>query len=97
MQELGGRVGINFQQIQRYETGANRISASRIWGIAAVMKVPVSFFFEGIGGQAPETGAARGDLRADKEALELVRAYYGIPKTQRRRLFELALVLGDAA
>ena len=97
MQELGDRVGINFQQIQRYETGANRISASRMWGIAAVMKVPVSFFFEGIDGQAPNTGKARGDLRTDMEAIELVRAYYGIPKHQRRRLFELARVLGEAA
>ncbi|MHA1529004.1 MAG: helix-turn-helix domain-containing protein [Alphaproteobacteria bacterium] len=97
MQQLGDRVGINFQQIQRYETGANRISASRMWGIASVMKVPVSFFFEGIDGQAPDTGEARGDLRTDKEAFELVRAYYGIPENQRRRLFDLARVLGDAA
>ncbi len=97
LQELGERVGIKFQQIQKYETGTNRISASRIWDIAAAMQAPVSFFFEGLDGQAPDTGEARGDILTDKEALELVRAYYLIPENQRRRLFDLARVLGEAA
>ncbi len=96
-QQLGHRVGIKFQQIQKYETGANRISASRMWDIAAVMEVPVSFFFEGLDGQAPDTGEARGDILTDKEALDLVRAYYAIPEHQRRRLFDLARVLSEAA
>ncbi len=96
-QQLGDRVGIRFQQIQKYETGANRISASRMWDIAAVMEVPVSYFFEGLGGQAPDTGEARGDILIDKEALDLVRVYCGIPKHQRRRLFDLARVLSEAA
>ena len=52
-QQLGDRVGIRFQQIQKYESGTNRISASRMWDIAATMEVPVSFFFEGLDGQAP--------------------------------------------
>ncbi len=96
-QQLAARVGIKFQQIQNYETGANRISASRIWDIAAAMEVPVSFFFEGIDGQAPDTGEACGDVLTDKEALELVRAYYLIPENQRRRLFDLACILGETA
>ncbi len=96
-QKLGDSVGIKFQQIQKYETGANRISASRIWDIAAAMEVPVSFFFEGLDGHAPDTGEARGDTLTDKEALDLVRAYYLIPENQRRRLFDLARVLGEAA
>ncbi len=65
--------------------------------IAAAMEVPVSFFFEGLDGQTPETGEARGDILTDKKALELVRAYYAIPENQRRRLFDLACVLGEAA
>ena len=97
LQQLGNRVGINFQQIQRYETGTNRISASRMWDIAATMEVPVSFFFEGIDGQAPDTGEARGDMLTDKEALDLVRAYYLIPENQRRRLFDLARALSEVA
>ncbi len=96
-QQLGDKVGIKFQQIQKYETGTNRISASRMWDIAATMEVPVSFFFEGLDGQAPDTGEARGDILTDKEALDLVRAYYAIPEHQRRRLFDLARVLSQAA
>jgi len=96
-QQLGDKVGIKFQQIQKYETGTNRISASRMWDIAATMEVPVSFFFEGLDGQAPDTGESRGDILTDKEALELLRAYYAIPENQRRRLFDLARVLSEAA
>ena len=96
-QQLGDKVGIKFQQIQKYETGTNRISASRMWDIAAAMEVPVSFFFEGLDGQAPDTGEARGDILTEKEAIELLRAYYAIPENQRRRLFDLARVLGEAA
>ncbi len=61
------------------------------------MEAPVSFFFEGFDGQPPDTGEARGNILTDKEALELVRAYYAIPEHQRRRLFDLAHVLGEAA
>jgi len=45
-QQLGGELGIAAQQIQNYETGASRISASLMRDIAAAMEVPVSFFFE---------------------------------------------------
>ncbi len=99
-QQLGEAVGIKFQQIQKYETGMNRVSASRLWDIAHAMDVPISFFFEGLegdGAEAPQAGMARGDLLADKEAQELVRSYYAIPENQRRRLFDLARVLSDAA
>ncbi|MEE4346660.1 MAG: helix-turn-helix domain-containing protein [Paracoccaceae bacterium] len=47
-QQLAEQVGIKFQQIQKYETGANRVSASRLWDIADTLGVPVSFFFEGL-------------------------------------------------
>ncbi len=95
-QQLADRVGIKFQQIQKYETGMNRISASRLWDIAGALGVPVSYFFEGLAAPSAE-GPHRGDLMADKEALELVRSYYAIPEQQRRRLFELARVLSEAA
>lgn len=99
-QQLGDSVGIKFQQIQKYETGMNRVSASRLWDIASALDVPINFFFEGIEDSAmvleedmePE---AKGDLLADKEALELVRSYYAIPEQQRRRLFDLARVLSE--
>ena len=50
-QQLGDIVGIKFQQIQKYETGMNRISASRLWDIAQALDVSISFFFEGIEGE----------------------------------------------
>ncbi|MBK5935177.1 transcriptional regulator with XRE-family HTH domain [Rhodovulum imhoffii] len=97
-QQLAERVGIKFQQIQKYETGMNRVSASRMWDIADALEVPVSFFFEGVGQSQPQSvGDMPEDILADKEALELVRSYYAIPENQRRRLFELARVLSDVA
>lgn len=99
-QQLAEKVGIKFQQIQKYETGANRVSASRLWDISDAMEVPVSFFFDGLqeeGKASSETGSVPEDLMGDKEALDLVRSYYAIPENQRRRLFELARVLSDAA
>lgn len=100
-QKLADLVGIKFQQIQKYETGANRVSASRLWDIGEAMGVPVSFFFDGLEGSSGLTaevaGSVPSDLLSDKEAMELVRSYYAIPETQRRRLFELARVLSDVA
>lgn len=100
-QKLADCVGIKFQQIQKYETGANRVSASRLWDIADALEVDVSFFFEGIK-QEDQSDDAPGskiptDMMGDKEAMDLVRSYYSIPENQRRRLFELARVLSDVA
>ncbi|APX13678.1 helix-turn-helix domain-containing protein [Tateyamaria omphalii] len=99
-QKLADMVGIKFQQIQKYETGANRVSASRLWDIGEAMGVPVAFFFEGLKedvSTAAPAGNVPTDMLSDKEAMELVRTYYAIPEAQRRRLFELARVLTDVA
>jgi transcriptional regulator with XRE-family HTH domain len=100
-QQLAEKVGIKFQQIQKYETGMNRVSASRLWDISEALGVPVAFFFDGVdvaaANDVPATGSVPADILADKEALELVRSYYSIPENQRRRLFELARVLSDVA
>lgn len=100
-QQLAEKVGIKFQQIQKYETGMNRVSASRLWDIAHSLGVPVAFFFEGLDGtQASEAAPGSnmpGDILSDREALELLRSYYAIPENQRRRLFDLARVLSEAA
>jgi len=102
-QQLAEKVGIKFQQIQKYETGANRVSASRLWDIGEALEVDVSFFFSGMDEQADtaqDTDIERkvpADIMNDKEALDLVRSYYSIPEEQRRRLFDLARVLSDVA
>lgn len=100
-QQLGDAVGIKFQQIQKYETGMNRVSASRLWDIAQALDTSISFFFEGLDAEHEQedvaVGNTQGDLLADKEALELVRSYYSIPEEQRRKLFDLARVLSDVA
>lgn len=96
-QQLADKVGIKFQQIQKYETGMNRISASRLWDISEALSVPISFFFEGLDTRNSGHEEIDGDILADKEALMLVRSYYAIPEAQRRRLFDLAKVLSDVA
>ena len=102
-QQLAEKVGIKFQQIQKYETGMNRVSASRLWDIAHALDVPISFFFEGLSEELPKVAkpavnegeSVPGDILGDREALELVRSYYAIPESQRKRLFDLARVLSD--
>ncbi|MBF9045166.1 helix-turn-helix domain-containing protein [Rhodobacterales bacterium HKCCE4037] len=97
-QQLAGHVGIKFQQIQKYETGANRVSASRLWDMAIALSVPVSHFFEGMEDDTSDADAGDDvlhDLFADKAAVELVRTYYTIPEDQRGRLSDLVRDLSD--
>ncbi|UWQ21337.1 helix-turn-helix domain-containing protein [Jannaschia sp. W003] len=94
-QQLAEKVGIKFQQIQKYETGMNRVSSSRLWEIAQTLEVPIGHFFEGIDGERAETPDQ--DFLSDKEAMELIRAYYAMPENQRRRLYDLARALSESA
>ncbi len=94
-QQLAQAVGIRFQQIQKYESGANRISASRLWDLARALDMPISFFFEGLG---EGKDAATGDdgLLQNKETMDLIRAYYGLDEGPRRRLLDLAKALSGS-
>ena len=95
-QQLADLVGVNFQQIQKYEKATNRISASRMWDVAAALEVPVEFFFTGMDETAePEEVWGEEVFFEKKEAMKLVRAYYQIPAEQRMRLLDLAQVLGE--
>jgi transcriptional regulator with XRE-family HTH domain len=100
-ERLGEAVGLTFQQIQKYERGANRIGASRMYDLAHVLDVPVSFFYEDmpeevrqrdaapLGVEGQETVVERNPLNR-RETLELVRAYYRIGSARvRKRMFEL--------
>ena len=110
-EKLGDAVGLTFQQIQKYERGANRIGASRLFQFSNILDVPIMFFFEEMprGLKTAEAQVVRGlqeleqktlelDPLARRETLELVRAYYKIanPKV-RKRLFELTKSLAIPA
>jgi len=73
-QQLADSVGVTCQKIEEYETGADRISACRIWDLAAVVEVPVLFFFEGLDGQPSNVDDTRDGLFTIKETLDLMRA-----------------------
>ena len=102
-QQLAEKVGIKFQQIQKYETGMNRVSASRLWEIAGALEVPIDFFFEGLDEADMEEGAPERasegpvDVMADREAAELLRSYSAIPEEPRRKFFDLARSMGTPA
>lgn len=97
-QALAEAVNIRFQQIQKYESGANRISASRLWELANALRVPVLYFYEGLGEPAVSIETSNGDhdatLDADpfknNDTLALIRAFYTMNAEPRRRLLDLA-------
>jgi transcriptional regulator with XRE-family HTH domain len=92
-EKLGEALGLTFQQIQKYEKGTNRVGASRIQQISEILKVPVSFLFEGGPSGSAETGGfAEGaspsyvsDFLATSEGLALTRAFTRITDPKLRR------------
>jgi len=91
-QDLAKAIGVRFQQIQKYESGANRISAARLFDLANALSVPVAFFYVGLGETNRSSDSRSVDESAllQKETMDLVRAYYAIGAGPRRALFELA-------
>jgi transcriptional regulator with XRE-family HTH domain len=103
-EKLGEAIGLTFQQVQKYERGANRIGASRLHELSRVLDVPISFFFDDTdpvrapaipGGFAePPAEAFESDPLRKPEAAELIDAYFKITdQTVRRRLLDLAKAL----
>ncbi len=112
-EKLGEAIGLTFQQVQKYERGANRVGASRLYDLSRVLDVSIGYFFA----EMPDTVAAQSpvqirdmgvtdeemythepDPMAKRETLELVRAYYKISDPQvRKRLFEMTKALGAAS
>src|SRR2546430_494289 len=56
-QQLAGAVGVRFQQIQKYECGANRISAARLWQLAKALETPINYFYDGLSDDKTEVAA----------------------------------------
>ncbi|MCH8863587.1 MAG: helix-turn-helix transcriptional regulator [Proteobacteria bacterium] len=104
---LGDALGLTFQQIQKYERGANRIGSSRLYRLSKILDVPVAFFFDemaqGVATSAKgvaekEQKSFEPDRLATRETLELVRAYYRIKDEKvRKRVFELVKAIGKAS
>lgn len=96
--ELARRLGLTFQQVQKYELGTNRISASRLYQLAEILDTTVAWFFDNLGAsdmpdhnEAPE---AVPDAFSRRETLELVRTYYEIgDPAMRRQLYRMARLL----
>ena len=105
--KLGDKLGLTFQQIQKYERGANRIASSRLYKLSKILDVPVAFFFDEMarGVATPAKGLAEKgresfeqDRLAKGETLELARAYYRIKDEKvRKRVFELVKAIGKAS
>lgn len=108
--DLARSLGLTFQQVQKYERGMNRVSASRLYDLSRVLEVPVSFFFDDLPEDAkddariPSTDAVGlaeaglSDPLAKRETAELVRAYYSISDlTLRKRVYDMIKALGEQA
>ena len=91
---LANALGLTFQQVQKYEGGANRVSASRLAAMAEILQVPISFFFGDLPTDDAKPTAAEREWREyleRPETIELIRLYYAIPNSQMRAQF-LAMV-----
>jgi transcriptional regulator with XRE-family HTH domain len=86
-EKLGDGLGITFQQVQKYEKGTNRISASRLQHVSQILHVPVPFFFEGLGDK-PEFALPTyvNDFLATSDGLALVKGFMRIKDAKLRRL-----------
>ncbi len=104
-EKLGETIGLTFQQVQKYERGSNRISASRLHDLSRELEVPIGFFFDDMSEETaarsparsrgvPEAFEVQPDPLAKRETLELVRAYHKIQDLNiRKHLLEIAKAL----
>ena len=91
-ERLGEMLGLTFQQVQKYEKGVNRISAGRLFDVAKVLDVTISYFYQGVDevGDLAALGVAEGDDgdlagMIDANAIDLVTAYQSIPDPRLRK------------
>jgi transcriptional regulator with XRE-family HTH domain len=103
-EKLGEALGLSFQQVQKYEKGADRVSASRLVQFAKILNVPMSYFFENVPVDATSHArrlsddgkAVPADMLTSRESLKLIRAYYGISNPALRKIvFGLIEALAD--
>jgi len=93
-EKLGDVLGLTFQQVQKYEKGANRVSAARLFQLSKIFNVPMSYFFDNVPADSAshahrlsdEGKAVPADIPTSRESLKLIRAYYGIPNPALREI-----------
>ena len=87
---LGTALGVTFQQVQKYERGANRVSASMLWEMAKAMKVPVAYFYEGYGDgveqQSPDSPSSPSRFFQTPDGFDLAQAFMQIPEGPIRKV-----------
>ncbi|PWR20892.1 helix-turn-helix domain-containing protein [Zavarzinia compransoris] len=104
-ERLGDALELTFQQVQKYERGSNRVSASKLYTISEVLDVPIAYFFDGYGGDARAEGlrdssspAFEHEQLSRKESIDLLKAYYEIEDSKvRRKVIEMIRVLAGTA
>jgi len=94
--DLAKKCGITFQQIQKYETAGNRISAARLFELSTLLETPVSFFFIGLPGNMPEENRSgrpvhvaepsANDPLGKNESLQLINQYWKLPNDETRQM-----------
>jgi transcriptional regulator with XRE-family HTH domain len=102
-ERLADSIGLTFQQVQKYERAANRVSASKLWEMARVLKTSISYFYEGLGdpsvAEPPEAAGDRQsvhDFLLTPEGMELAAAFPKIRRARvRRRILDLARALAE--
>jgi transcriptional regulator with XRE-family HTH domain len=109
-EKLGDALGVTFQQVQKYERGANRIGASRLWKLAEVLDVPISFFYDGLSGNMEQTASSPMLQAAEPDQSPIVYEFINSPdgvslakavlriksRAVRRQILELARSLGES-
>jgi len=97
--EIAQIIGITFQQVQKYEKGQNRISAARLWRLSRALNIPVSAFFEDVGGyESGDQSKGNQDMgvRISGNAKNLVDAYYKIPNRKlAKQLFDTIVAASE--
>ena len=93
-EKLGEFLGLTFQQVQKYEKGANRVSASRLFQLSKILNVPASYFFDNVPAESAsytrrlsdDGKAVPADMPTSRESLKLIQAYYALPSPALRKI-----------
>ncbi|MDF1716441.1 MAG: helix-turn-helix transcriptional regulator [Antarcticimicrobium sp.] len=99
--ELGAAIGVRFQQIQKYETGANRVSASRLWAVAEKLGVDIEYFFQGIrpvrdGDDDSGKPENRMAFLSDQESIQMMELFHQLPSSQRSAVLAIVRSMAEA-